>query len=290
MAGQDDKAIEWFKVYLDQYPFSETGWYHLGAAYFRLDDWDKALDAMDYALIIDENFTAAHFDRGRILEEQESYAEALKAFEAAIDSDEPNGYTFYRMGVCYQALGNESEAIESLKLATKMDEDLDEAWIELAVLYGEAGRLFEGIQHAKKALSLDPDNPDYYLVAYDLYMQLGLLLEADKMLKMVLKSLRIEEPTGLLEYAKSLLEMNQIDAAHSVLRMGLERYPDSPEMLAIYSGFLYAIQEMTLAQNHLKEGLLRYGSSFSEHLYAHYPKLAEDPEVSGEITKHLPQA
>ena len=290
MAGQDDKAIEWFKGYLDQYPYSETGWYHLGAAYFRMDDWDKALDAMDYALVIDENFTAAHFDRGRILEEQENYAQALIAFQSAMDTDDPNGYTWYRIGVCQQALGQAEEAIESLKLATKMDEDLDEAWIELAILFGENGRLFEAIQHAKKALSLDPDNPDYYLVAYDLYTQLGLLLEAEKMLKMVLKSLRIEEPAGLLEYAKSLLEMDQIDAAHSVLRMGLERYPDSPEMWAIYCGFLYAIQEMTLAANHLKEALLRYGSSFSTHLYAHYPKLAEDQHVRDAITKHLPHA
>ena len=75
---------------------------------------------------------------------------------------------------------------------TKMDEDLDEAWIELAILFGEGGRLFEAIQHAKKALSLDPENPDYYLVAYDLYTQLGLLLEAEKMLKMVLKSLALK--------------------------------------------------------------------------------------------------
>jgi len=224
------------------------------------------------------------------LEEQENYAQALIAFQSAMDTDDPNGYTWYRIGVCQQALGQAEEAIESLKLATKMDEDLDEAWIELAILFGENGRLFEAIQHAKKALSLDPDNPDYYLVAYDLYTQLGLLLEAEKMLKMVLKSLRIEEPAGLLEYAKSLLEMDQIDAAHSVLRMGLERYPDSPEMWAIYCGFLYAIQEMTLAANHLKEALLRYGSSFSTHLYAHYPKLAEDQHVRDAITKHLPHA
>jgi len=254
-----------------------------------LDDLDRALDAMDYALVIDENFTAAHFDRGRILEEKEDYKEAIKAFEAAIDTDEPGGYTYYRMGVCQQALGLEAEALESLKHATKLDEDLDEAWIELAIIHGENNRLFEGIQHAKKALSLDPDNPDYYLVAYDLYMQLGLMLEAEKMLKMVLKTLRIEEPSGLLEYAKSLLEMNQIDAAHSVLRMGLERYPDSPEMWAIYCGFLYAIQELTLAQQHLKEALKRYGSSFSTHLLLHYPKLGEDPEITGELNKHLPQ-
>ncbi len=290
MAGQDDKAIDWFKGYLDQYPYSETGWYHLGAVYIRLEDWEKALDAMDYALVIDENFTAAHFDRGRILEEKEDYAQALTAFQSAMDTDDPNGYTWYRIGVCQQALGQTDEAIESLKLATKMDEDLDEAWIELAIIYGDRGRLFEGIQHAKKALSLDPENADYYLVAYDLYIQLGLLLEAEKMLKLVLKSLRIEKPAGLLEYAKSLLEMDQVDAAHSVLRMGIERYPDAPEMWGIYCGFLYAIGELTLAANHLKEALQRYGTSFSTHLYAHYPKLAEDPEVRDEITKNLPQA
>jgi len=290
MAGQDEKAVEWFKTYIDQYPFSETAWYHLGAAYMRLDDLDRALDAMDYALVIDDGFTAAHFDRGRILEEKELFKEAIRAFESAIDTDEPNGYTFYRMGVCQQALGQEKKATDSLTHAVKLDEDLDEAWIELAILHGEGKRLFEAVQCAKKALSLDPDNPDYYLVAYDLYVQLGLLIEAEKMLKMVLKTLRIEEPSGLLDYAKSLIEMDQIDAAHSVLRMGIERYPDSPEMWAIYSGFLFGIDEQTLAKQTLHEALTRYGNSFSTHLLLHFPKLGENPEITDELNKHLPQS
>ena len=290
MAGHDDKAVEWFKLYLDQYPFSETAWYHLGAAYFRLDELHLALDAMDYALVIDENFTAAHFDRGRILEEKEEYKPAITAFESAIDTDEPNGFTFYRIGICQQALGKDKKAMDAFVHAIKLDEDLDEAWIELAILYGENKRLFEAIQHAKKALSLDPDNPDYYLVAYDLYMQLGLLLEAEKMLKMVLKTLRIEAPAGLLDYAKSLLEMNQTDAAHSVLRMGLERHADAPEMWAIYVGFLFAIQELPMAKQHMREALHRYGSSFGTHLLMHYPKLGEDPEINEELNTHLPQA
>jgi tetratricopeptide (TPR) repeat protein len=54
-----------------------------------LDDLDRALDAMDYALVIDENFTAAHFDRGRILEEKEEYKEAIKALRRRLTPTNP---------------------------------------------------------------------------------------------------------------------------------------------------------------------------------------------------------
>lgn len=279
MDNKDEKSIEWFRTYLEQYPYSETAWYHLGAALFRLEKFNKALEAFEYALLIDENFTAAHFDTGRILEELRQYSEAIHSYKSALES-EHNGYTFYRLGICYQLNGQIPEATEALKLAVKQDEDLDEAWIELAIIYGEGQRLFEAIEHVKKALSLDPENPDYYLIAYDLYHKLGLFIEAEKMLKMVLKSLKTEEPKGLFEYIKTLQKINQNSAAKEVIKMGLERYPESVDMHAIECGFIMGLEnENILAKKLISNGQLEYAKVFKETLIGYYPGLETDPRL-----------
>ncbi len=280
MDSKDEKAVEWFKSYLDQYPYSETAWYHLGAALFRLQYYNKALESFDYALLIDADFTAAHFDTGRILEELNQYPEAIKSYKNALKS-EPNGYTLYRLGICYQSNKQIPEAIEALKLSIKHDEDLDEAWIELAILYGEGHRLFEAIDHVKKALSLDPENPDYYLIAYDLYQRLGLFIEGEKMLKLVLKSLRTEDPKGLFEYVKTLEKINQYKAALAVIRMGLERHPENAEMEAINCGYIMGLEnEEELALLHLREGLSRFGEKFKDALIFFYPELSSDTRLN----------
>ncbi|MAB85324.1 MAG: hypothetical protein CL856_05620 [Cryomorphaceae bacterium] len=279
MANKDEKSVEWFQAYLDQYPFSETGWYHLGASLFRLKKFNKAIEAYEYALLIDDRFTAAYFDIGRIREEVKEYPLAIKSYKDALKF-ESNGYTYYRLGICFQSNNQIPEATNALKQAVKLDEDLDEAWIELAILFGESQKLFEAIEHVKKALSLDPENPDYYLIAYDLYQRLGLFIEGEKMLKLVLKFLRSEKPLGLFDYMKTLQKINQNSAAEKVLEVGIERYPESLDMAAIYCGFQMSVNtDKTLALELLKVGQNRYANIFIEKLLDFYPDLAKDSRI-----------
>jgi tetratricopeptide (TPR) repeat protein len=279
MANKDEKSVEWFQAYLDQYPFSETGWYHLGASLFRLKRFNKAIEAYEYALLIDDRFTAAYFDIGRIREELKEYSLAIKSYKDALKF-ESNGYTYYRLGICYQSNNQIPEAKDALKQAVKLDEDLDEAWIELAILYGESQKLFEATEHVKKALSLDPENPDYYLIAYDLYQRLGLFIEGEKMLKLVLKFLRSEKPLGLFDYVKTLQKINQNSAAQKVLEIGIERYPESLDMAAIYCGFQMSINtNESLALELLKAGQNRYANTFIQKLLDFYPDLAKDSRI-----------
>ena len=279
MANKDEKSVEWFQAYLNQYPYSETGWYHLGASYFRLKNFDKAIEGYEYALLVDDKFTAAHFDIGRVREELKEYSLAIESYKNALKF-ESNGYTCYRLGICFQSNNQIPEATDALKQAVKLDEDLDEAWIELAILCGKSQKLFEATEHVKKALSLDPENPDYYLIAYDLYQRLGLFIEGEKMLKLVLKSLRSEKPLGLFDYVKTLQKINQDSAAEKVLKIGIERYPESLDMVAIYCGFQMSINSNeTLALELFEAGMSRFANTFIEKLLDFYPGLAEDPRI-----------
>ena len=281
MANRDDKALSFFENYLNDYPYSETGWYHLGVAQFRQGQLEAAGRSFGYAITIDEKFSAALFDLGRLNEDQEQYAEALDYYSQSMEHSEQNGYTLYRKGVCLQSLNRSAEALRIFQEAIELDEELDEAWIELAVLQGEAGNALKGVQNAQKAIALDPDNPDYHMVAHDLYTQLGLQREAAKSLQLILHALRVENPRGLQEYAGILVEMSHVDSAITVLEAGVQRYAEDPEMWAIYFGFLWSLAaDLPPAIEGIKHSWLRFGEPFHLALMEFYPLACTDPVVA----------
>lgn len=281
MANRDDKAASFFETYLNDYPYSETAWYHLGVAQFRQGQHEAAKRSLGFAITIDENFSAALFDMGRLHEDLEEFEEGLSCYRQSMASSERNGYTLYRAGVCLQSLDRNAEAMRAFQDAVDLDEELDEAWIELAVLHGESGNALKGVQHAQKAISLDPDNPDYHMVAHDLFLQLGLQREAAKSLQLILHALRVENPKGLLEYAGILVEMNHVESAVTILEAGVQRYADDPAMWAVYFGFLWNLAaDLPAAHNGIQQSWIRFGAAFQDALLELYPEANSDPVIA----------
>ncbi|MDX5427969.1 MAG: tetratricopeptide repeat protein, partial [Bacteroidota bacterium] len=188
MLDMNKKAAEFFLHYIDKNPYTEIAWYYLGVVYNKMRDFDRSIWAFDYAILIDEEFTAAYYEKARTLERMERYAEAAEVYEASFGFDDPTGYSYYRLGNCYRHLGNFNKAYKYFTLAVKEDPELDEALLELSLLNLEQGKIFEAIHYIRKAISLDDDNPDYMIVAIDVYRRAGLYLEAVELYKKVIQS------------------------------------------------------------------------------------------------------
>src|SRR5690606_13712211 len=50
------EGIVYFNKFINQNPYSEIGWYHRGILYAKKKEYEQALRAIDYALLIDETF------------------------------------------------------------------------------------------------------------------------------------------------------------------------------------------------------------------------------------------
>ena len=112
-------------------------------------------------------------------------------------------------------------------------------------------------------------------------MQLGLQREAAKSLQLILHTLRVENPRGLLEYAGILVEMNHIESAITVLEAGVQRYADDPEMWAVYFGFLWNLaSDLIAALEGIAHSWQRFGEAFKAALTELYPQSASDPAIS----------
>jgi tetratricopeptide (TPR) repeat protein len=61
ISQQTDKAVTFLSAYVDKHPFSKAAWFNLGIAYSNLELFEKAIDAYDYSIAIDETFASAYF-------------------------------------------------------------------------------------------------------------------------------------------------------------------------------------------------------------------------------------
>ena len=63
-----DGAIHYLNDYLERNPYCEVAWHQLGKMYCAKEMHTEALAAFDFAIISDDSFLGAYFEKGRVLE------------------------------------------------------------------------------------------------------------------------------------------------------------------------------------------------------------------------------
>ena len=74
---------------MEEHPYSRTGWFCLGEAYIVEQLYEKAIDAYQYALAIDKNYTMAYFELSKAQEEL-----GLRHTFVALDKNAPDGWVW----------------------------------------------------------------------------------------------------------------------------------------------------------------------------------------------------
>ena len=274
MADDAPSAVTWFEAYIEKYPYSESAWYHLANAQHRQGELEAARRALDYALIIDEDFAAAHFDMGRVLEGLERYTEAIPHYERAMTDEQPAAYTLYRIALCLAAIDRRSEAILTFKRAITLDEDLAEAWVELAFLYREEGRLMEAVSYAKRAIKASKHNPEYMVVIIELYQQLGLFIESEKVAEQCMDILG-EDSNALIDFGLEMIELGHSQGIKTLLDVALIRMPGNVNLWAFVTGFYLDHHDHSMGVEYYRQGHGQYGDELTASVTSLFPHLAE---------------
>lgn len=270
-------AVVFFEAFVDSNPYSEVGWYNLGLSFYSLGKLDEAFRAFDYALVIDEQFAAAYFEKGRILEEKEAYMAAIEVYEDGFEYFDSQGYPNYRIGVCHRLLNNKEAAKFCFQSALHVEPDMEEPHLELAALFLDEGDVKHAMVHIKKLLKLQPQNVDYHIIAADVFQQAGLHLEAEKHFRRAFK-LGARQPELYISLAELLMEIDEVAEALEILSEGIQANPESDELLAVAAGYLLTLGERKKALEIFEKALL-----LNEHildlLFDIFPHLINDPDL-----------
>ena len=234
LLDQPDQAIAFLQNYLQTRPFNEVAWSLLGKKYIDKADYQKAIDALDYAIAIDDRFLGAYYDKAYAYTQLKDYERALEFYKLTLEISDPTAFTFYHIANIYQYLNDDAQAVNYYFKAVDEDPGYYKSWIKLVQIKIKQKQYKHALELTQKALEIINNQElfellaeiytlekDYYnaIPAYEMSLKLGAVR-----LPVILKLSGLYQQTGQLEkFRKLLLEAKK-------------HFPDSKEIKNLMQG------------------------------------------------------
>ena len=272
-----EEAITYLNDYVEINPYCEVAWHQLGRQYYILEDYEKALNAFDYAVIIDESFIGGYLEKAKTLEQLEQYKEAIDNYLITLELDDATAFVCIRVGECYEKLGNFDEAISFYKKAVHEDPLLDKGWMMLTNIYYNHQNYQKAAYYISKALKIEEDNASYWRRYSEVNLKLNFYEEAvigfEKCL--ILNDNGLEIYIGLIDVLSFLGEFND---ALNILIKAKKTYKDSAEIEYRLAGMFFILNKENYGFNHLVAAL-KIDYNYNIVLKELYPIVYENEKV-----------
>ncbi|MBD1263024.1 tetratricopeptide repeat protein [Maribacter polysiphoniae] len=223
-------AIVYLNDYLDRNPYCEVAWHQLGKQYYSKHMFKEALTAFDFAIISDDSFIGAYFEKAKVLEKLGKYSEAIENYEITIQIEDPTSHAYLRIGKCYERLGNDEMAKYYYYQTVHEDPLLDKGWLAITDFYFLKGDLDKALHYINKALNIDGENPTYWKKSANINAALENYDQADFSFKQAVDLGNYELDTWL-NWANVAKENHDYLSGIHILAQGREFYPESAEIL-----------------------------------------------------------
>ena len=176
--GENEQAIQFLTAFLDNNPYCEVAWHSLGRQYMVQNNFQEALRAFDFAIISDDTFTGAYFEKGKVLERLKEYKLAIENYKITLSLDDPSSFAYLRIGNCYEKLGDRVMAEQYYFKAVHEDPQSSKAWLALVDYYARENDYEKAEKYVNQVLLNEGDNPTFLRRCAEIYAHVGRLEEA----------------------------------------------------------------------------------------------------------------
>ncbi len=275
------EGVEFYKRLIDEHPYAYMLWYYLADLYGKQNQYDEALIAYDYCLLIKEDFAPAHLDMAQALAMLEKFREAIDRYQIAFEYCKPDAFTYYNIGECHENLQDMEKAREHYKKAVKLNPEMSQAWYGIGVTYEEEDRWYEAIHYIKKAIEIDDQNGEYWLALGDCEYRLNNFSEAEECYKKVI-DYDPENEEGWIAYSELLSVLNRSYEASELINTALFYHPDNAEIRYRQVCYLYLSGYQQEAYTRLAETLETFPDGYGI-IYELVPSLENDYQIQSII-------
>jgi tetratricopeptide (TPR) repeat protein len=231
-----DGAIFYLNDYLDRNPYCEVAWHQLGKQYFEKCLYKEALTAFDFAIISDDSFIGAYFEKGKVLERLGKYEEAIENYETTINIEDPTSHAYLRIGKCHEKLNNYDMAKYYYYQTVHEDPLLDKGWLAITDFYFQKRDAKKALYYINKALNIDGENPLYWKKCAQINADLEDFHKADYAYKQAVDLGNYELDTWL-KWSQVTYKNNDLGATIQILTQGKEFYPENAKLPYLLAGY-----------------------------------------------------
>ena len=189
--GYPEKATNAFQLSLDEYPYSIAHWNGLAKCYLAQMETEKAHEAVDFALAIDEKNMDAIEIKGFCYMQSENFEKAIDIYKQLLPQAKSPNRIYAILARCYMDMENAAEAkttcLQWLKHCPKMTAfEKSEVFSYIAMCCFNLYESQEGMDYIDAALSLEPSYRGAMLQKGMLHIQMSQTNEAQELFKKVL--------------------------------------------------------------------------------------------------------
>lgn len=278
-------SIVFLEKYLDVDPFSEIVWFKLGKAFELQNKLDKAIEAYDYSIAIEESFAHVYISKGILLMSLGEYEKAISTFEDLLDVENDFLEAYCYIGECFSQTGKKNKAISYFFKALHIDNEYSEAWFNIGNIKLEQGQYKDSIYYLKKAKMFEPDNAEYWFTLAEAYASQGDYVNARKAFK---KTLFFDPycEEYWCKFAQYLFSRGHVNKAIDIIEQAGEYHFNSDILLFYLAGFYLSKKDFQTGITLLETALI---SNPVQHvvLYDVCPNVMEIDEVTELIERHI---
>jgi len=277
-----EQSVELHQSLVDKDAYNALAWYNLGQAHEYLGNYFEALEAYEYAYLIDNSFSRACRDSAVLHFEQKNYEKARALFEELFnhtDSETDSDLHIY-IGRCYLELGSLQSASIYLQQAVKLDPLNDEAFFYLGQCCAEQEKWTMAERYLEKAIQIEDQRDEYYAVLGEVHYYLEDHASATACMREAIE-LNEENSRYWILLATFLIDAGEKEEALAVLEEGMYL------MLSMEVTYCYVACLLLIGRR--QEALYRLGEALTEDFEAHntlfqvFPDLEGDPGVRSVI-------
>lgn len=177
-----DLALSIYDILLDRDPYSHVDWFNMAKVQALKKDYDKAIDACDFALTIKDNSEIVLSFKGYCLYDKGDYTEAIEVFKELLNIEENKSMIYELIAECYSKLEKNQEAIQYLNDALLCSPDNANLYYQQASNYYDMGDIPQALQCLRKSVELDPEDADALAFLGEIYIEIKEFEEAKNVL------------------------------------------------------------------------------------------------------------
>tara|TARA_B100001057_G_scaffold221322_1_gene221749 strand:- start:1464 stop:2822 length:1359 start_codon:yes stop_codon:yes gene_type:complete len=223
------EGVEILNEILEKDPYNELVWLELGKLHLELKNPNKAIISFDYAILCDDNFSAAYVEKAKLLQKKDNYLEAIENYQFSLTFESPSAFIYLRIAECFKMIRNQKLELKYYKLSIKEDPNYEESWVALIEYYLNNNNFKSALIYCKKALKINENYPEYWKMYAKINKCLNRFVAAEEAFKNII-GLGIDELRSWSGWIDTLISQNKWEKGYLIGKKAKKLHPNVPDL------------------------------------------------------------
>jgi tetratricopeptide (TPR) repeat protein len=178
LTNRQAESIDIHTAITEEYPYNALAWFNLGAAFQGLKQYEKAIDAYEFCVAIDDKFEFAYRNMADACMRLKWYEKALDLLEKHLEIAKAEDAILEAMGYCWEKQKNYPRARYYYRQASQLSPQDDNIFFKIGETYAREQQWEKAVKAYSAALRLNKENASYCLAIGNCLMEMGITNEA----------------------------------------------------------------------------------------------------------------